>query len=472
MALSPTPDDRTGAPALPVPVPVLVLEGFGVAFGDRLVLADVSLQIPARGTCVLMGPAGGGKSTLLRTLAGVNHAQPDLRQWGRAFYDGRPLGEGSRPVLVHQDARYFTSTVRENLVSAFPDRGSLDRGGQSLRLAGLLARCGAEDLHAHLDEDAFSLPLGLRRLLSVLRAVSSEAPMICLDESTAGLDDEAAARILSVIRGYARDHAVFFVTHHRGQAHHIADQVVLLGGGRVQSQLSGEAFFTSDGTTIARHFLDSGGMAIPSPDALAEELGEGEPLPPLLPEVARAGPTAYVGPRDFRWMVQGQLGGLPRPGIIANLAHDLEGLLRLGVTTLVTLEEGETVPREALAAVGIAGLHFPIVDMEAPDVQIAAEWCREIANRLERGEVIAMHCRAGQGRTGTMLASQLIWSGTPAVDALELVRGINPRWVTSSEQVTFLSRFCESIRRTAPSSSRTAPSTSTEASVTTPSIVP
>jgi atypical dual specificity phosphatase len=446
--LSPVARPRADAPL----APVLELEGFGVAFGDRVILAEVTLQVPARGTCVLMGPAGGGKSTLLRALAGLNQAQPDLHQWGRAVYDGRSLGEGKRPVLVHQDVRYFTSTVRENLVSSLPDRSRLDRPAQSQRITEMLARWGAEDLAEHLDQDAFGLPLALRRLLGVLRAVNSEAPLVCLDESTAGLDDAAAARLLAVIRDYAREHAVLFVTHHQGHAHDVANQVVLLGGGRVQSQLSGEAFFTSDGATVAGHFLDSGSMSIPSPDALAEELNEGEPPPPPLPEVARGavGPHAYVGPREFRWMVRGRLGGLPRPGIIAKLAHDLEGLQRLGVTTLVTLEEVETVPREALEAAGIAALHFPIIDMEAPEVQIAADWCREIANRLERGEVIAMHCRAGQGRTGTMLASQLIWSGVPAIDALDQVRGINPRWVTSSDQVAFLSRFCEYLRRIEP----------------------
>jgi atypical dual specificity phosphatase len=85
--------------------------------------------------------------------------------------------------------------------------------------------------------------------------------------------------------------------------------------------------------------------------------------------------------------------------------------------------------------------------MEAPELAIAADWCREIANRLQAGEIIAMHCRAGQGRTGTMLASQLIWSGVSAVDALEQARGINPRWITSAEQVAFLSRFSEYLRQ-------------------------
>ncbi len=436
-----------------------MLDSFGVAFGERVVLAEVTLEIPARGTCVLMGPAGGGKSTLLRSLAGVNQAQPDLRQWGTAVYDGRLLGDGRRPVLVQQDVRYFTSTVRENLASSFYDRARIDRGTQMQRITELVERYQAADLLEFLDEDAFGLSLELRRLLSVLRAVGTGAPLICLDESTAALEDAAAQRVLSVIRRYAEEHAVFFVTHHQGHAQDVADHVVLLAGGRVQAQLSGKAFFTSDGTTVAGHYLDSGGMATPSPDALVEELSEGQTAPPPLPQEAREAlePAAsFVGPHDFRWLQRGRLGGLPRPGIVASLSHDLEGLQRLGVTTLVTLEEVETVPRDALAETGISILHFPIVDMEAPDLQIAADWCREIANRMDSGEVIAMHCRAGQGRTGTMLASQLIWQGSSAVDALELVRGVNPRWVTSQAQVGFLARFADYLLQLSLSTSRPA----------------
>ncbi|HRC58224.1 MAG TPA: hypothetical protein PKU97_20010, partial [Kofleriaceae bacterium] len=65
---------------------MLALKGFGVAFRERIVLSDIELDVPARGVSVLMGPCGGGKSTLLRTVAGVNSAQPDLRQWGTARY--------------------------------------------------------------------------------------------------------------------------------------------------------------------------------------------------------------------------------------------------------------------------------------------------------------------------------------------------------------------------------------------------
>ena len=430
--------------------PVLELDGFGVAFGRHIVLAEISLQVPARGTCVLMGPAGGGKSTLLRSLAGVNQGQPDLRQWGSARYRGLPLGEGRpRPVLVQQDARYFTSTVRENLVSAFPDRHRLERVEQGRRLESILSATGGETLLAYLDQDALSLSLPLRRMLSVIRAAATEAPLICLDESTAGLEDDEAAPLLAVIRWVARRGAVLLVTHHQGQARQIADRVVLLGGGRVQEDVPAATFFSAAASPLSRQFLDTGRVALPAPDADPATLGEDVTPPPPLSAgaaAARSAPSAMLGPREFRWVIPGRLGGLPRPGIVVELPEDIAALGRLGVTTLVTLEETRTVPVEALAAAGIASLHLPIVDMEAPREQDAAAWCKDLAVLLDAGEVIAMHCRAGQGRTGTMLASQLIWAGASAIEALDQVRGINPRWVTSDSQVRFLARFDAFLR--------------------------
>lgn len=423
---------------------LLHLEGFGVAFRDRVVLAEIELRLPATGVCALMGPAGGGKSTLLRTLAGANQAQPDLRQWGRATFRGQELGEGNWPALVQQDMRYFTSTVRENLVSCLPDRALLDRAAQAARIEEVLAQSRADELRDHLDDEALALPPALRRLLSVIRVAAGDPPLLCLDETTAGLDAAGAERILDLIHGYAAEHSVLLVTHHQGQARAIADRVVLLAGGRVQEDLAAVDFFAEHSSPVARHFCDTGGVPLPTPDADPETLDEKWAHPAPLPESARA-TASFVGPRDFRWLVPGRLGGLPRPGIIASLEEDLAGLQRLGITLLLTVEETETVPSEALTQAGIAAAHFPIVDMEAPDERAAAQWCERLEGHLQAGEVIAVHCRAGQGRTGTVLACQLIWSGSTAVEALDRVRAINPRWVTSDPQVRFLARFAAHV---------------------------
>jgi atypical dual specificity phosphatase len=79
--------------------------------------------------------------------------------------------------------------------------------------------------------------------------------------------------------------------------------------------------------------------------------------------------------------------------------------------------------------------------MGAPSVTQAAGLCQQIDRKLQEGEVVAVHCRAGLGRTGTILATYLIWEGAEALSALEMVRRVEPRWVQSEEQVAFLERF-------------------------------
>ncbi len=87
---------NTAASVLPAPhaigddAPLLALRGFGVAFRERIILGDIDLEIPDRGVVVLLGPGGTGKSTLLRTIAGFNDANPSLRTWGEALFLGAP----------------------------------------------------------------------------------------------------------------------------------------------------------------------------------------------------------------------------------------------------------------------------------------------------------------------------------------------------------------------------------------------
>jgi len=425
--------------------PVLTLDGFGVGFRERVVLADVSLAVPARGTFVLMGPAGGGKSTLLRTLAGLNVSQPELRQWGQATYRGRPVQIDNRPALVQQDVRHFVSTVRENLVSSFPDRRHLQRRSQNERLDALLHASGVAELQDHLDDEAVGLPPPLRRLLAVLRAMATGSPLVCLDETTAGLGSDWAARVTEVVRWYARERAVLFVTHHQLHARAVADRVALLAGGRVQEEAETAEFFERPRSSVTRHFLESGSVSLPSPDAAPETLADDAPPVPPLPPAARYVP-ANLGPRGFRWLIPGRLGGLPRPGIVVGLDEDLDGLSRLGVTALVTLEEQPTVPPAALERRGIEAIHFPVVDMEAPETVATTALCSRIEHLVQARQVVAFHCRAGQGRTGTLLACQLIWGGATAVDALDRVRSVDPRWVTSDAQVRFLEIFFDFVR--------------------------
>lgn len=88
---------------------------------------------------------------------------------------------------------------------------------------------------------------------------------------------------------------------------------------------------------------------------------------------------------------------------------------------------------------------MPITDMDAPPIDEAIEMCQRVSQQMTKQHAVAYHCKAGLGRTGTMLAAQLIWEGNTALDALEKVRRIEPRWVQSERQVQFLEEFASSI---------------------------
>jgi atypical dual specificity phosphatase len=425
--------------------PVLSLRGYGVAFGAQVVLAAIDLEVPARGMVVLAGEAGSGKSTLLRTLAGLNDAQPALRTWGEAVYEEAPLGH-RRPALVQQNVRLLTATVRENLASALPDRGQTTRTEQLERIGSTLARLGVTELQALLELPVVGLSRVQQRLVAIVRGAVTGAPLLLVDEPTAGLDPVDATRVVDLVARLARDRAVVLVTHNQREVRALGGKLAFLAGGRIRALRRTESFLDTPKSPPAKSWVETGRSRVPSPMAKPEDLSDSAPPPPPLPPEATAPVSREVGPRGFYWLDPGRLGGLPRPGIVLSLDQDLDALKRLGVTLLVTLEEEFSLPTGPLIERGLRCRHFPIDDMRAPTVEAARALCEEIEALLGAGEVVAVHCRAGMGRTGTMLACQLIHRGDSALDALERARGINPRWVQSEAQVDFLALFERKLR--------------------------
>lgn len=427
------------------PAPILSLRDFGVAFGDRVVLSAVDLEIDGPGVLALMGPVGTGKSTLLRTLAGINQAVPSFRTWGAAAYAGAPLGSAPPPVLVAQNARLLMSSVLENIVSDLPERSHLTAATKREVGSRLLVEAGLAALLDALDRPAVELPLAVQRHLAIARTAASDPLLLCADEPTAGLEWRDSLPLLHFLRDQGARRAVIVVSHNQQDALELGGRTALLAGGSVQSCAPARNFFEAPASPVAADFVRTGSCCLPSPGARPEDLDEAmRPLLPVLPEAATRYVRESLGPRGFLWLKKGLLAGTPRPGIVQELDYDLEALQRVGVTTLVSLTT-QPVDPAALARFGIQGLWMPIPDMHAPGIEEAEQMCRRVAGLLADGHVVAYHCRAGHGRTGTLLAAHLIMEGQSALQALESVRRIEPRWVQSDEQTRFLERFSESL---------------------------
>ena len=423
---------------------LLHLENYGAAFGEKVVLAEVNLDIPDRGVFVLLGPGGTGKSTLLRSLVGLNEANPSFRTWGKASYCGDPLGEGNRPSIISQSASLMMATVLQNVVHNIPERHTLDLSQQRELAIRLLEQAGLHHLVDKLQENVVSLSLAEQRHLAILRMAAASPRLLCLDEPTTGLESDSADKLLEYIQKESQRRAVLIVLHNLSQAKKLGGYTALLAGGHIQEVQSTQNFIEHPQSAPAKQWVKSGSCHVPLAGTPAEELADDVPPPPPLPDVARMAPSESFGPRGFLWLKRGQLAGTPLPGVFHDIDYDMKMLKRVGVTTLMTLTS-RPLDTQVMQQFSVHSIWQAIPDMGAPGLEQAEKICRDINQAINQGEVIAVHCRAGLGRTGTVLAAYLIWEGAGALDALETVRGVEPRWVQSETQVAFLQNFAEYV---------------------------
>lgn len=150
-------------------------------------------------------------------------------------------------------------------------------------------------------------------------------------------------------------------------------------------------------------------------------------------------------PSSFHWLIAGRLGGMARPGLVADEDRDLSLLRQLGVRRLVSLEIA-AFPAARLAAHRLVGGHLPIHELAAPTVAAAYAAVTETEDRIRRGEPTVYHCKGGLGRTGALLAAHLIVRGMAPLHALEELRSIDPRYVQSIAQERFLDQLAAWLR--------------------------
>jgi ADP-ribosyl-[dinitrogen reductase] hydrolase len=138
------------------------------------------------------------------------------------------------------------------------------------------------------------------------------------------------------------------------------------------------------------------------------------------------------------------------PGVSGSLAKHLAQLRDWGARGLVTLIEeqelqllGVTSMAAQIEALGLRWWHLPIRDMDTPDADFEARWRktgRELRGLLNDGDSIALHCRAGKGRTGMIAARLLVELGASSAQAIERVRRTRPGSIETMEQEQFVHR--------------------------------
>ncbi|VAW56403.1 hypothetical protein MNBD_GAMMA07-2747 [hydrothermal vent metagenome] len=423
---------------------VLKFIDYGVSFGEKIILNEVNFQVVEKNITVLLGPAGTGKSTLLRSISGLNYSNPSFRAWGKVCFLGCDLSENNRPSLVTQSARLVVRSVLENIVHNLPERNNLTQLQQKNLAVRLLEQAGLDELKDKLNENVVNLSLLLQRRLAILRLASASPRLLCLDEPTSNLNESEAEEILAHIKKEAKRRAILIILHNQQQAKKLEGYSALLAGGHIEEYNETKNFFAYPQANSTQQFVKFGNCSVASPDAKPEDLADDIVPPPVIPRIAQKYVSESFGPRGFLWLINGRLAGTPLPGVFFEIDYDLKALQRVGVTRLISTTQ-KPINNQLLEKYGMICEAFPIKDMGVPEFEQAVMICRYIDYNLEQEEVIAVHCRAGLGRTGTVLALYQIWKNNDALSALEIVRNIEPRWVQSEKQVKFLDQFSQYI---------------------------
>ncbi len=231
------------------------LKNVSFAYEDRTIIDDVSLKIPAGTTTAIVGPSGGGKTTLANLMA---------RFWdvksGEVLLGGKNVKDYSFDSLmknfsfVFQRVYLFEDTIANNIRFGEPE-ASMDRVIEAAKKA----KCHdfimklPDGYDTVIGEGGASLSGGEKQRISIARAIMKDAPIIILDEATANVDPENEAELTRAIEELTRNKTIIMIAHRLKTVRH-ADQIIVVADGRIAQQGTHEQLMAQEG--IYRNFVN------------------------------------------------------------------------------------------------------------------------------------------------------------------------------------------------------------------------
>ena len=230
------------------------------SYDKKKIIDNISVKIPEKTTTAIVGPSGGGKTTLCHLIA---------RFWdvdkGSVMLDGRNVKEYSMDSLmknfsfVFQSVYLFQDTIANNIRF-----GREDAPMEQVVEAAKKACCHdfimalPEGYDTVIGEGGASLSGGEKQRISIARAIMKDAPVIILDEATANVDPENEKELMAAIDALTREKTIFMIAH-RLKTVRNADQILVVDKGKIVQQGRHEELMRQDG--IYRRFVESRELA-------------------------------------------------------------------------------------------------------------------------------------------------------------------------------------------------------------------
>lgn len=233
----------------------IVIEKLNLQYSDGTEsLRNINLDIPANAISVLFGPAGGGKSSLLRCLNRLNDLTEVRVASGRILLDGENILDPKTDVIalrrrvgmVFARPVVLPLTIRGNLtygleLAGEKRRSRLDEAVErGLRLAALW-----DEVQDRLDDPAIALSGGQQQRLCLARVLANQPEVILLDEPTSGLDPISTGKVEAALQELKKDYTIILVPHSVQQAARTADYAAFFLQGELIEWAPGKELFTT-----------------------------------------------------------------------------------------------------------------------------------------------------------------------------------------------------------------------------------
>jgi phosphate transport system ATP-binding protein len=232
----------------------IIIEHLSLQYADGTEsLRDISLNVPANAVSVLFGPAGGGKSSLLRCLNRLNDLTEVKATSGRILLDGENILDPKTDVIalrrkvgmVFARPVVLPMSIRQNLTYGLELAGekrkskldeAVERG---LKLAALW-----DEAKDRLAEPAIALSGGQQQRLCLARVLANQPEVILLDEPTSGLDPISTGKVENALQELKKTYTIILVPHSVQQAARVADFAVFFLQGELAEAAEGRQLFT------------------------------------------------------------------------------------------------------------------------------------------------------------------------------------------------------------------------------------
>ena len=238
-------------------MPMVLMSGVRKAFGTNAVLKDINLAVDPGEVCCIIGPSGGGKSTLLRCINRlVSVDAGEIAVDGLSVLDSavKDVDLRCRVGMVFQQFNLFPHMTALQNVTLAPRRvrGLSKAQAHDLGMT-LLAKVGLKEKAA---THPAQLSGGQQQRVAIARALAMEPKVLLFDEATSALDPEITGEVLGVMRDLASEHTTMIVvTHEMGFAREVGTHVCLIDGGVIVEEGPPSAVFGDPRAKRTKAFL-------------------------------------------------------------------------------------------------------------------------------------------------------------------------------------------------------------------------